>query len=315
MTKNKQLTVSCKIDLKQVVQDLSKMRNPDSGVRAVSAIRPARGLSLLEMFAEEVRFLRNSGAQATPVITMLLTKLGVPSEGPLAKAALGVGRLVENAADEPNYHNKQHVIEVIVAAYVLGLREKLPIYRVVELIIGAAAHDLGHTGVMNRHDYEREAYSFQIAEPALREAHLTPDSIQRIEKMLLATDFRVGVPPTRNEYLETHSLPNNDDRKLLAVQCLLLTEADVLFSCFDLHYNDLLSKLLSAEWQRPSFNLSLKERIGFLERVRFMSSASIALGLETRRLALLDQLNKMLASHSSHSKEATGAHSAKPPTT
>lgn len=304
-TKRNNLTSSSKIDLKQVVQELSKLRKPDSGVRTVSAIRPARGLSLLDMFAEEVRFLRSSGAQPMPIIMMLVTKLGIPADGPLSKGAVAIGKLLEDASDEPNYHNKQHVVEVIVAAYVLGLREKLPIYRVMELIIGAAAHDLGHTGRMNQHDYERESISFQIAEPILKAVPLAPDSIARIEKMIMATDFRVGVPPARNEYVETHSLPNGDERKMLASQCLLLTEADVLFSCFDLHYNDLLSKLLSAEWQRPSYNLSLKERIGFLDRVRFISFASVALGLESRRLALLDQLNKMLASSTAGTQPAS----------
>ncbi|MBI4028033.1 MAG: hypothetical protein HY360_23820 [Verrucomicrobia bacterium] len=280
------LTASCLMDLDSMVKDLRGVRG------AAQSGEPVEGRPLLEVLAEEMKFLRLSGAQPSVVVPLLMNKLGLPQDGTLAMAGVLASLKAEDAAEQPDYHNRQHTLEVIVAAYILGRREKLPVYRVAELVIAAAAHDLGHTGETNQRDYERERHSIEIARPILANAGLEPPVIQRIERMILATDFRAGVPPARQAYQIARILPPMNDRRLLAVQCLLLTEADVLFSCFDLSYNEFLSRLLSAEWKRPQPNLSIAERIEFLSYVRFLSDASVQLGLETRRQQLLDELSK-----------------------
>lgn len=293
MADRKQMSISTRLDLSGVVKELQQIRK-SSGLRPVSAVMPvevAEGPSLLALFGEEVKSLRTDPARPSVLIALFMGKLELPPDGPLARAGQLVCLKVEEARDAPSYHNLYHVVETILAAYVLGRRERLPIYRIAELLIAAAAHDLGHTGEMNRYDYERETCSVQIAHPILERAGLPPENTQRIEQMILATDFKVGVPPARKAYLETRHYPPQDDRRLLASQCLLLTEADVLFSCFDLSYNDLLSKLLSAEWKSPQDNLTAQQRIGFLSYVQFISEAARQLGLEGRRKALLRKIS------------------------
>jgi hypothetical protein len=284
----KEMSISCRIDLSGVVKDIQGLKN--SGIRPVSPI--AAGPSLIELFAEEVRSLRSEGKKPSDIFPIFMTNMGLPLDGPLAKAGYWICLKVEEAREEPNYHNQHHILEVMLAAYVLGRREHLPIYRIAELIIAAAAHDLGHSGGMNKCDYELELRSCEIARPILQQAELTPEAIQRIESMILATDIRAGVPPTRNEYLLAKTLPPDNEQRLLATQKMLLAEADVLFSCFDLNYNDLLSKLLSAEWKRTQPNLSLKERLDFLKIVQFVTDASKQLGLEERRQILVHEISK-----------------------
>ncbi|MES2310085.1 MAG: hypothetical protein V4507_14625, partial [Verrucomicrobiota bacterium] len=103
-----------------------------------------------------------------------------------------------------------------------------------------------------------------------------------------------GVPATRQAYLDTRALPVDSEDRLLATQCLLLTEADILFSCFNTEYNEELSRLLSKEWNLPTANLSLKQRVGFLNMVHFISDASKQLGLDERRKSLIADLQTQL---------------------
>jgi hypothetical protein len=289
MRDQKPLSVTCKIELKGMVKDLQHIKK--------STVYPEDGRgasSLLELFVNEVRSLRNEATKPSTIVPLFIEKLHLPEEGPLAKAAHQISLRVEQDPDEPSYHNQHHVVEVVLAAFVLGRREHLPFYRLAELLVAAAAHDLGHNGESNKFDYEREAYSCQIARPILEQCGLSPDSIQRIEEMILGTDCKVGVPKARQAYLAAYSLPDHDENKIIAAQCVLLTEADILFSCFDFNYNDLLSKLLSAELKKPSQNLSLRERMDFLSGVIFISNASRQLGLEERRLNLLREISTAL---------------------
>jgi len=172
----------------------------------------------------------------------------------------------------------------------------LPEHRVAELVIAAASHDLAHTGENNEFDYQREIASVNTITPILKKAGLPEVVSERITHMILATDFKVGVVPARKAYLETRCLPPNDEKRLLATQALLLTEADILFSCFSMDYNDLLSRLLCQEWKRSAENLSMKERIGFLSYVQFISKAANEIGLEERRKSLLRNLSQAMDS-------------------
>lgn len=298
MTPRKEMSVSCRVDLDAVVKGMQELRK--SGVLKANPALPqtSRNLPLIELFAEEAKFLRHAGVKTSDIVPSLMANLGLPKEGPFGVAAEKISRKVDEPTQSPSYHNEQHVVEVVLASQILGRREKLPIYRLAELLLAAAAHDLGHTGVGNQFHYERESVSVQIAQPILIESGLPAENCQRIEQMILATDFKVGVPWARQKYADSISLPPNNPDRLLASQCLLLTEADVLFSCFDLSYNEFLSKLLSAEWKRHAPNLSLQERIQFLSFVRFLSEAATQLGLEERRLKLLEELKRLQQSNS-----------------
>jgi 3'5'-cyclic nucleotide phosphodiesterase len=245
----------------------------------------------LDLWAAEVRCLRDQETKLTEIITLLLSTLHIAPENPLSKAATLAALHAASQDEEPDYHNKFHVAEVVIAAYMLGRRENLDKIQLAELLIAATAHDFSHSGTNNRFDFEREMVSVETIIPLLQEAGLPFHTVERISRMILATDFKVGVPPAREEYRQTRHLPMNNERRVSATQALLLTEADVLFSCFDLEYNDLLSKLLSVEWKTGASNLSLKARLGFLNYVQFISSAAHDIGIDDRRRSLIARLS------------------------
>lgn len=248
--------------------------------------------SLLDIFAAEAESLRESRAEPEKIMPVLLEKIGLSPESPLYKSALQASEIAGLNQDvHPSYHSPHHVTEVILAAYCLGLREHLPQDRIGELLIAAAAHDLGHTGGMNQFAYELEAVAYEMIQPVLIECGLETERVERIGRMIVSTDFANGVPLVREAYRYYHDYPADHEDRLLAAQCLILTEADVLFSCFSEHYNDRLSKLLSAEWNRQE-TLSLRERIGFLSSVEFISDAALQLGLEQRRRTVWQNLTR-----------------------
>ncbi len=248
--------------------------------------------NLLDIFAAQAESLRESRAEPEKIMPVLLGKVGLPKDHVLWGAAIRASEMAgEDQDNHPTYHSPHHVTEVILAAYCLGMREHLPQDRVVELLVAAAAHDLGHTGGMNKTAYELETMAYHIIHPVLVECGLEEDSIERIGRMIVSTDFTNGVPMVRQSYRHYYDHPKDDEDRLLAAQCVILTEADVLFSCFSEHYNDRLSQLLSAEWNRQE-TLSLKERIGFLSSVEFISDAAKQLGLEERRKKIWQNLTR-----------------------
>lgn len=288
MSSKKELSATGRIELSKVLKDLHVLRK--SSVKQVT-----RGASIVEHFVEEVQSMRSDGtAKPTFVLPFFMEKLGLRPDSPIGIAALRVSQKVEELQTTLNYHNEIHVVEVILASYVLGRRERLPVFRIGELLIAAAAHDLGHTGQSNQFDFELEANAFEISRPILEESGLHPESIERIRKMILATDYKAGAPVARSEYLATRNLAPEEDVRMTSSQMVLLTEADVLFSCFNMSYNELLSQLLSQEWKRPDSNLSLKERMDFLSSVEFVSDASRQLGLEERRKTLVAEIARSL---------------------
>jgi len=284
-------SVTALIDLKGLLNTIQEARGAaDSPPMAVT---PA-GDNLLDVFAAEAELLRNSHARPRLIMPVLLNKLGCKDDTALGRAALRICEIAGEDPQQPTYHNQQHVTEVVLAAYCLGVREHLPAERVVELLIAAAAHDLGHTGGINTCAYELETLAYERAHPVLVEAGLEEVRIERIGRMIVSTDFVNGVPLVREAYRHCRQLPEDHEDRLLAAQCVILTEADVLFSCFNEKYNNLLSGLLAVEWNRRG-TLSIPERIGFLSTVEFVSDAAVQLGLENRRKELWENLRRRTA--------------------
>ncbi len=283
---------TCIIDLKKVVHSIheSKGKAPPVYPKSSPITSPSQ---LLDAIVEEAHLLRQSGAEPEMITPILMQKLNYDESTVFGRAANDISVLAGELADQPTYHNPQHITEVILAAFSLGLREHLPNDRLAELVIAAAAHDLGHTGGVNEHPYALETRSYEIGYPVMVEAGMTPEQIERIGQMILATDFMNGVPVVRENYshLKESGEANDSEAMMLAAQCLILTEADILFSCFSETYNELLSDLLSVEWKKGR-SLSFDERIGFLSSVKFISDAATQLGLEERRLEIIESLKK-----------------------
>jgi len=289
-------TPTCIIDLEKVVHSIQESKGEASETLEANS-SPSQ---LLDAIVEEAHLLRQSGAEPEMITPILMSKLGYGPDTVFGKAANDISKLAGELADQPTYHNPQHITEVILAAFSLGLREHLPNDRMAELIIASAAHDLGHTGGINEHPYALESRSYEIGYPVMQEAGMTSEQIERIERMILATDFANGVPLVRENYthLKASGEPADSETMMLTAQCVILTEADILFSCFSETYNKLLSDLLSVEWKKGR-SLSLDERIGFLTSVKFISDAATQLRLDERREEIIQSLQKKNSEHDS----------------
>ncbi|MEO0454406.1 MAG: hypothetical protein AAFY98_09760 [Verrucomicrobiota bacterium] len=254
---------------------------------------PIDASDLLNAIVEEANILRQSKTHPEKLIPVLMDKVGYGLDSVMGLAALRISEVAGGIADQPTYHNPQHITEVIVAAFCLGKREHLSDERLAEVMIAAAGHDLGHDGSVNKTPYSLETRSYEIAYPILETCEVPADAIERIGQMILATDFANGVPIVRQNYLHFKDQGNQADQeaKLLNAQCLILTEADILFSCFNESYNETLSNLLSEEWNKGPA-LDINARIGFLKSVQFTSDASLQLGLEQRRQELIESLEQ-----------------------
>lgn len=296
MQEDDEMSMTCRIDLQEVTRKIQGL-DPKRATGPLPRLAvPEQQVSALDSFAEETKALRFANATLLELVVGLLEGLQMPAC--FAHLVEGGRLIAENInsgpVDLPAYHNQHHVAEVVLAAYLLGKRERLSSRHTAELVVAAAAHDLWHPGAKNQVPFEIETLSCQIAEPFLRQAGWQEDEIARLRAMILATDFMNGVPPTRKRYLATRQLAAHDPERVLAAQCLLLTEADILFSCFDKDFNEELSRLLSQEWNMPDENLTLPQRLGFLNSVEFISDAARQLGLENRRSQLVAELQSRM---------------------
>lgn len=298
MNRKADMSMTCKIDLAQLTNSIKGFNKTGAGLPMLDDSDQEKPKSVVDLFGEEVHALRQKNAKISDLIVSLLQKLDLPeTHQHLLTGGRAIGEKVdETTTDLPSYHNQHHIAEVVASSYILGKRERLPNIRLAELIVAAAAHDLGHTGGNNSKPYELETLSCEIAIPILTTLGWNIQEVTRLWQMIVATDFVNGVGSTRQAYLDTRSLPLDHEDRLLATQCLLLTEADILFSCFNSEYNEELSRLLSKEWNLPTANLTIKQRIAFLNMVTFISDASIQLGIEGRRLSLIADLEKQLPS-------------------
>ncbi|MEI6715115.1 MAG: hypothetical protein WCO60_15250 [Verrucomicrobiota bacterium] len=296
MKDDQDLSRTCKIDLRELTQSIRELDNA-SVTAPVTAPPPSPyPKSLVDLFGEEVRSLRFKNAKVSEIVISLLEKLNLPdSHAHLILAGKRIGEIVDNSTiDQPSYHNQYHVAEVVMAAFILGKRERLSNIQIAEIVVAAAGHDLGHPGKNNTSPFEIESLSCDLGLPILKAFQWAESELERFRQMLLATDFVNGVPKARVAYLTSRGLPPDHEERALAAQCLILTEADILFSCFNTEYNEELSKLLSREWNLPTDNLTLKQRLGFLNSVIFLSDAAKQLGLDNRRQALVKELEAAL---------------------
>jgi hypothetical protein len=294
-SKHKHLSDTCALDLNSVVELVSSsVSNSDPKARIHDTHSAEQAGALLDLVSREMLFLRDSSTRPSLIIPNLMVSAGFNVSAPFNKAAFALSLAIENRQEnQPSYHNERHAIEVAVASCILGRRQKLPQERLAELILAATAHDLGHEGKNNESPFEWEDRAVRLMTPILKKAGLGHDNIHRVSEMIRGTDFKNGVPRVKEEFRNTRELAAHDERRLLAMQRLLLVEADVFFSCFDLTYNQILSRLLSIEWNRPGPNLKPAERIGFLSSVEFISNAALELGLEERRKSILESLKKL----------------------
>jgi hypothetical protein len=168
----------------------------------------------------------------------------------------------------------------MLCCHYLALRLKLNQCEMIEILLAALFHDF-------RHDSENrgnplfclERNSFNLAEPYLFDAGVTPSQRRKLAALVLATNPKAGLPIAHSCYRHYHNgapLPEipvsapeladlcNNGRA--AEQALILCAADLLPSLgLTVEYALMLQKKLAIEWGTP---LGIEDKLRFIDNTR-----------------------------------------------
>jgi len=219
-----------------------------------------------------------------------------PTSQVLLDAALEVARRVEQHAvcgvAEPEYHNRLHFADSLTAITVQTAIESAqggiddPDWKAALLLL-AVAHDYQHPGKVNTCVSELEHLTMEALKPVLRSQHVPPEWIERIEILVLRTDFSL-VP---ENHQRVRGVPFSWCTDWATV---LLNEADTLASSSE-RFGPALGLALAAEWQAISFPAhavvaTAQGRRKFLEHIHFSSCSAGVLGAPQWVQRQLDEL-------------------------
>lgn len=190
---------------------------------------------------------------------------------------------------EPQYHNRQHAQEVLLAMMMLLEQEQaaqdagwpsLTEQEKCLLMLAALGHDFMHPGGINQYPQQLEQISAQGVGQVMRQCGLSDADCGFVSQLILATEF--------SQVASLHQdLRDRDGRQALdsnLTAAILITEADILPSVLPEHGLYLANKL-SEEWQRcgvidkpdPSLKNNYQQ---FINSVHFSSPYAIRLGIE-----------------------------------
>ena len=219
-----------------------------------------------------------------------------PTSQVLLDAALEVANRVERdaacAAAEPAYHNRLHFADSLTAITVQTAIESAqsgidePDWKAAMLLL-AVAHDYQHPGKVNTYASELERLTVEALKPLLQGQHVPPEWIERIETLVLRTDFAL-VP---QNHQRVRGVPFSWCTDWATV---ILNEADTLASSSE-RFGPALGVALAAEWQAIGFPAYAvvaiaQGRRGFLEHIRFSSCSAGVLGAPQWVQRQLDEL-------------------------
>ena len=213
---------------------------------------------------------------------------------PYRAIILSVGAEIDRMAtlqQEPAFHSKRHMMDVcLVLSYLL--EHEIPkqgqsINQLWEtsstekwqLLLAAAAHDLGHPGLINTSPYELEQQSLDLLKALLLrdgiDSSLIKTILDSITPWILGTDH--GQYQALLERLAIHPP--------LRVDCLamLLVEADLASSVLP-YRGRLLTRRLCEEWAKPypEKSIALGKQVGylsFLTSLQFVSPYALCAGI------------------------------------
>lgn len=188
--------------------------------------------------------------------------------------------------NEPDYHNRQHALEVLSALYLLLEQHPQDCYAINEpdwpdfskeekllLIIAALGHDFHHPGGVNQVAAEFEKISAAKVAEIMELNHIHKQHIHLVSNLILATEF--------SEVSALHQSIANNLTLPLSFQLrasIVLTEADIFPSILP-HHGKFLADKLSREWKkagvknRPDPCIEQNHQ-RFLKLVRFSSPFS-----------------------------------------
>jgi hypothetical protein len=231
---------------------------------------------------------------------------GIEHDDVLFRAGEAIARDIDagigDGAGNP-YHNSRHFCEVLLSALYLSLLAPLQQPGQAQLLVAALAHDFHHDGTSVRGTpFRLERVAVDATLPYLQAAAVPQDACQRIAIMILATEVSAGVPYARRCYrhlfdgAEKPAAPEMEPRIValaadpaLALQALLLTEADVLPSVgLTVAYGELSQVHLSREWGRE---LGPADKLFFLEHVfgDFIASRFFSPNVELLKQAMREK--------------------------
>lgn len=194
---------------------------------------------------------------------------------------------------EPDYHNRLHISDTLVALTALLRQQRAVDLRPIQaplslqewqMVLAICSHDLLHTGGVNRYTSELEAQSLAALTPLMQRHGVGDEDQAAIGYMILQTDPSL----VKASHQQVRQAPF--DLMRLSCQTVLIQEADILASALP-RIGEALTRQLSLEWskldkQRAQSLLSTQARLFFLrEMALFSSPASQRLGIQ----ALIDR--------------------------
>ena len=230
---------------------------------------------------------------------------------PYPSKILAIGVEIDRSGSEriaPAYHSKKHMMDVCLMLSYILMQEEVAQKKISsnspwmtsstekwQLLLAAAAHDLGHPGLINSTPYEIEQQSLDLlgalfmrigADPVLAK-----EILECIEPWILATDHA--------QYSALLERMSQSDLKHVDCLAMLLVEADLASSVLPVR-GKLLTDRLSDEWAKPypEKSIALRNQVGylnFLASLQFVSPHSAQAGISSILHNSLSQLRTQLS--------------------
>ena len=247
---------------------------------------------------------------AALVNTQLWKSLQIQAN-PYPSKILDIGLEIDRIASEriaPAYHSKKHMMDVCLMLSYILMQEEGAQKNVSnnspwmtsstekwQLLLAAAAHDLGHPGLINNTPFEIEQQSLDLlgalfmsigADPVLAK-----EILECVEPWILATDHA--------QYSALLERMSQSDLKHVDCLAMLLVEADLASSVLPVR-GRLLTDRLSDEWAKPypEKSIALRNQVGylsFLASLQFVSPHSAHAGISSILHNSLSQLRTQLS--------------------
>lgn len=232
-------------------------------------------------------------------------------DNPYQSKILDIGLEIDRIALDhiaPAYHSKKHMMDVcLMLSYILMQEEsnqsdtlnnspwRTSSTEKWQLLLAAAAHDLGHPGLMNSTPYEIEQQSLDLLATLFTSTGADPvlskEILEGIEPWILATDHA--------QYSDLLERVSQIELKHVDCLAMLLVEADLASSVLPVR-GRLLTDRLSDEWAKPypEKSIALRNQVGylnFLASLQFVSPHSAHAGISTILKNSLSQLRTQLS--------------------
>ncbi len=238
--------------------------------------------TLAHALVECFNFIKTLPDQVYCCFEAACLEIGVTDDSILLQAGQAIARAIDagQGDGEANpYHNKQHFCEVMLSSLCLGRQAHLEQSQLMELLVAALIHDFHHDGSINGEQaFRLELLAITHAEPYFQAAGVSPEQIERISALVLATDIRHGVPFAvrcyRHHQHPHKALPRAEHvppalhalqhDAALSLRAVLLAEADILPSVGLTHaYSMYYQCRLEEEWGVPP--LGAAGKLAFLD--------------------------------------------------